>query len=69
MYAVQKDRHQNRARNLLFSADEFNYLFDSENSHTKMLPLQICTKCAEKEYIKELEEDAAFDKMCDEMNI
>ena len=31
MYAVQKDRHQNRARNLLFSADEFNYLFDSEN--------------------------------------
>ena len=44
-------------------------LFNSQNSHTKMLPLQICTKCAEKEYIKELEEDAAFDKMCDEMNI
>ena len=44
-------------------------LFNSQNSHTKMLPLQICTKCAEKEYIKRLEEDAAFDKMCNEMNI
>ena len=55
--------------NTIESERVFQNLFDSENSHTKMLPLQICTKCAEKEYIKELEEDAAFDKMCDEMNI
>ena len=52
--------------NTIESERVFQNLFDSENSHTKMLPLQICTKCAEKEYIKELEEDAAFDKMCDE---
>lgn len=31
MYIVQKERHQNRARNLLFSADEFNFLFDTSN--------------------------------------
>lgn len=31
MYIVQKERHQNRARNLLFSADEFNFLFDTNN--------------------------------------
>lgn len=31
MYMIQKERHMNRARNLLFSADEFNFLFDTDN--------------------------------------